>query len=124
MRSKLGQVEMQNHLKDLGSGLKNMLMCLSYSKQGTLRNKVIKILKKMIKQKPQEMLEDEQVHELLKLRITDVSSLTRESILDIIYSNLDSMIGFVDPKVVDLYISLVIQRADQDDNLSVRKRVI
>jgi hypothetical protein len=44
----------------------------------------MKIIKNLIKINPETVLSDEQVLQIIKLRVNDVSSCTRESALDII----------------------------------------
>ena len=50
--------------------------------------------------------------------MNDVSSITRESALDIIHKNLGNL------HETEKYLDMVIERAELDSNLSVRKRVI
>ena len=64
---------------------------------------------------------------ILELRITDVSPVTRENALEIIHKNLNHLVRISDsnPKFkITKYIDMVIERAENDTNLSVRKKVI
>ena len=64
---------------------------------------------------------------ILELRITDVSPVTRENALEIIYKNLNHLVSISEsnPKFkITKYIDMVIERAENDTNLSVRKKVI
>ena len=47
-RASMGTFGLQNEFNDLFTALKNMLMCLSFSKQASIRSKVMKIIKKLI----------------------------------------------------------------------------
>jgi hypothetical protein len=105
---------------DLFVGLKNMLLCLSYSSSATVRSKIMKIIKQLIKIDSVEMLKDKEVIQILKLRITDVSSMTRESALDILYKNLE----YIESSVLQEFMNMVIDRAHCDTSLTVRKKVI
>jgi len=73
--------------------LKNILLCISYSKSATLRHKTLKIIKQAIKIDPIELLQDSQILQIIKLRIEDVSSITREIALDIIHKNMSNLIN-------------------------------
>jgi len=66
------------------------------------------------------MLKDPEVIQILKLRITDVSSVTRENALDILHKNLES----IESETLQELMTMVIDRAHCDTNLSVRKKVI
>ena len=100
-------------------------MCLSYSKQATLRNKAMKIIRQLIKNDPQKMLQDEEIQTILKLRITDVSSVTRESALDILSKNIENLVSMPDSSSILLdYMNMVIERARTDTNINVRKKII
>lgn len=58
------------------------------------------------------MLQDSEIQAILKLRITDVSSITRESALDILFKNIDNLVGIPNsgPILLD-YMNMVIERA-------------
>jgi hypothetical protein len=73
------------------------------------------------------MLKDEQIQLIIQLRVEDISSVTRESALDIIHRNLGNLIAISEEdKKFDIqkYVNMVINRAQNDTNLSVRKKVI
>ena len=116
----MAMISCSTEFKDLVGALKNMLMCLSYSKVATIRGKIMKIIKKLIKCDPSQ-LKDRDIQQILKLRITDVSSMTREGALDIIHRNLDQIVN--EPILME-YMGMVIDRAHRDTNLTVRKKVI
>jgi hypothetical protein len=48
----MAMISCSTEFKDLVGALKNMLMCLSYSKVATIRGKIMKIIKKLIKCDP------------------------------------------------------------------------
>ena len=58
------------------------------------------------------MLQDSEIQAILKLRITDVSSITRESALDILFKNIDNLVAIPNsgPILLD-YMNMVIDRA-------------
>ena len=125
VRAVMGQLSLALEFSDLFYALKNILMCLSYSKQATLRNKAMKIIRQLIKNDPQKMLQDEEIQTILKLRITDVSSVTRESALDILSKNIENLVSMPDSGSILLdYMNMVIERAQTDTNINVRKKII
>jgi hypothetical protein len=71
------------------------------------------------------MLQDSEIQVILKLRITDVSSITRESALDILFKNIDNLVAIPNsgPILLD-YMNMVIERAQTDTNINVRKKII
>lgn len=71
------------------------------------------------------MLQDSEIQAILKLRITDVSSITRESALDILFKNIDNLVAIPNsgPILLD-YMNMVIERAQTDTNINVRKKII
>lgn len=79
-------------MKDVFQALKSILICVSYSKQATLRQKSMKIIKALIKTDPLNMLQDVNIQLIIQLRVEDISSVTRESALDIIQKNLGNLI--------------------------------
>jgi len=66
------------------------------------------------------MLKDPEVIQILKLRITDISSMTRESALEILHKNLES----INSTILQDFMNMVIERAHCDNSLTVRKKVI
>ena len=80
----------------------------------------MKIIKKLIKCDT-DQLKDKDIQLILKLRITDISSITREGALDIVHRNLDAIVN--EPILME-YMAMVIDRAHSDTNLTVRKKVI
>lgn len=119
-RSTMSHIFYTLDLKEAFVGLKNVLLCLSYSKIASIRNKVMKIIKKLIAVDSQAMLKDNDVQAIMKLRISDVSAMTRESALDILLKNLDNF----ETDILHEFMAMVIDRAHCDTNLSVRKKVI
>ena len=74
----------------------------------------MKIIRGLIKTDPIEMLQDSQIQLIITLRVEDISSVTRESALDIIHKNLGNLIEISEsnPKFdIQKYISMVINRA-------------
>jgi hypothetical protein len=112
VRRVMEYLSLQLEFGDLFFALKNMLLCLSYSKQATLRSKAMKIIRQLIKNDPENMLQDSEIQAILKLRITDVSSITRESALDILFKNIDNLVAIPNsgPILLD-YMNMVIERA-------------
>lgn len=124
-RRKMSAICLGQEFRDVFYSLKNMLLCVSYSKHATLRNKVMKIIKKLIKSNPIEMLGDAEVQQILKIRITDASAVTRESALDILHKNLSGIIELeTDGRLMKEYMSMIIARAHSDTSLTVRKKLI
>lgn len=72
----------------------------------------MKIIRQLIKNDPENMLQDSEIQAILKLRITDVSSITRESALDILFKNIDNLVAIPNsgPILLD-YMNMVIERA-------------
>jgi len=63
------------------------MLCISYLKFATLRAKAMKIIKKVIKINP-EILHETEVLKIIQMRLMDVSSSTRESTLELLWSSL------------------------------------
>lgn len=75
------------------------------------------IIKQLIKENPSEMLADNYVTSIIKERLQDPSAITRESALDLLLKNLEDLAN-------EEYVAMVIDRAQFDKNVTVRKKII
>ena len=72
-------------IPDLFRALINILLCLSSSsKKAIARGKALKAICKIIRLKPENLMEDG-IQKIIKLRVDDSNTYTRESALDLLY---------------------------------------
>jgi hypothetical protein len=80
-------LNIETEVRDIFHALKNVMLCISYIKFATLRSKAMKTIKKVININP-EILHETEVLKIINMRLMDVSSSTRESTLDLLWSSL------------------------------------
>lgn len=74
---------------------------MTYAKNALQRQKSVDILKKFIQVNPNDSLADTNVAKCVVSRLTDVSTMTRSSALELIVKNLSN---FADESTVDLIV--------------------
>ena len=124
------QLQCISEVPDLFSGLKDTLIFVAcQSKTANLRSKSLKCISKMIKKRPENIL-DAKIKRVIVSRAHDLSVCTRESALDMLQQffkgnnsreedNKEEMIK----KFTQMYLTLIIERAKDKSHL-VRKKVI
>jgi hypothetical protein len=86
-RNVMKLLNIETEVRDIFHALKNVMLCISYVKFATLRSKAMKTIKKVININP-EILHETEVLKIINMRLMDVSSSTRESTLDLLWSSL------------------------------------
>lgn len=107
----------ESELSDLFSGMKGTLLCMSYARQATIKQRCMTVIKQLIRENPRDMLADQAVTQIIRERLQDPSAITRESALDLLLKNLEDLAS-------DEYVAMVIDRAHFDKNVTVRKKII
>ena len=79
------QMNCVNEIPALFRAMINILLCLSSSsKKSIVRGKALKAISKIIRLRPENLM-DTGIQSIVKLRVTDSNTFTRESALDLLY---------------------------------------